>query len=91
MRNPQIGLKTIQRRGLKLFFWKGPGRVEYEMNDRACAPQKIGHGKAFSRLVHPAIGVVGPQAEWRDISQSVHQFGDKWDGSSASVQAGSWS
>ena len=73
--------------GVDLLLRKGPGGGKYEMNDGAGASQQVGHRKAFPRLVHSAIGVVGPQAERRDAPQGAHQFGDERDGAPAPVQA----
>ena len=72
---------------MDLSLRKGPGRGKDEMNDGAGASQQIDHRKAFPRLVHPAIGVVGAQAEWRDVPQGVHQFGDERDGTPAPIEA----
>ena len=67
---------------------KSVGAMDHEMHYGAAAPQKVRHGKAFARFVHPAILIVRADAKRWNVAQSCHQFGHEGDGAAAPVDAG---
>ncbi len=70
-----------------MILGKCVGAMDHEMHYGAGAPQKVRHGKAFPRLVHSAILIVGADAKWRNVAQGRHQFGHEGDGTATPVKA----